>query len=395
MPHPILRLALLVLVTLPACAGEAPLEPEPIDEPLLAVTAGGHTTCALTLGGRAFCWGRGTDGQLGNGGEASESTPVPVAGEHRFTSLTSGYYHTCGLAEGGTAHCWGALQERYGQLGNGETSGSARPVPVGSRHTFTQLSAGQVHTCGLAADGAAYCWGDNTWGQLGDGTTTRRTTPVPVSGGERFASLGAGALHTCGVTVEGRVLCWGDNFFGSVTGDPRAHTPDACSDGGDRRCTLAPHQVQTDQRFAAVDAGDALTCGQTDRGAWWCWGGSAQEALPPSPIEPGPGMEQVVAGSSHTCALSSGGAVRCRGGNNLGQLGAGVQSEFSATPLAVQSGLSFRSLAAGMFHTCAVTHEGAAYCWGGNRDGQLGNGSPQTCWGAYPCSLAPQPVRRP
>lgn len=367
---------------------------EPMHEAISAVTAGGHTSCALTVSGRAFCWGRGTDGQLGNGGETSESAPVPVAGGLHFTSLASGYYHTCGLTGAGTAYCWGARHERHGQLGNGGTSGSVRPVAVDARENFVQLSAGQMHTCGLTAQGTAFCWGDNRWGQLGDGTTTRRATPVPVSGSERFASLGAGALHTCGVTGDGRVLCWGDNFFGSVTGDPRAHTPDTCNAGGDQRCTLVPHQVRTDQRFTTVDGGDALTCGGTDRGAWWCWGGSAQEALLPSEIGPGPGVVVVVAGSSHTCALSAGGGVSCRGGNNLGQLGIGVESEFSPGPVLVPGDRSYRSLAAGMFHSCAVTREGVAYCWGGNRDGQLGNGSPQTCWGSYPCSLLPQPVRR-
>jgi alpha-tubulin suppressor-like RCC1 family protein len=388
------RNLLAVAILFSACTGEAPLDPEPLDEPLASITAGGHTTCALTVSGRAFCWGRGTDGQLGNGGATSTSTPVPVAGDLRFTALTAGYYHTCGLAEGGRPYCWGAQQERYGQLGNGGTGGSARPVAVSGPAAFTQLSAGQVHTCGLAPDGVAYCWGDNTFGQLGDGSTRGRTTPGPVSGGERFAWIGAGALHTCGVTRDGRVLCWGDNFFGSVTGDPNAHTPDTCGAGGDPRCTLFPHPVQAGVPFTNVDGGDALTCGGTAGGAWWCWGGSAQSAKPPAQIEPGPGMGQVVAGSSHTCAQSEAGQVRCQGGNNLGQLGAGIVSEFSGTPVSVQSEHAFRSLAAGMFHTCAVTRDGVAYCWGGNRDGQLGNGSPHTCWGSYPCSTAPQPVRR-
>lgn len=389
------RIPLLVALLLSACTEKAPLEPVPPGEPLLSVTAGGHTTCALTVSGRAFCWGRGTDGQLGNGGDASQTRPVPVAGGLHFTSLSAGYYHTCGLTGEGTAYCWGARQESHGQLGNSSAEGgSTRPVRVSTPLRFVQLAAGQVHTCGLAADGRAYCWGDNYWGQLGDGTTVDRAAPVPVQGGERFTSIGSGAAHVCGTTTDGRVLCWGDNFFGSVTGNPLAHTPDTCRDAGDLRCTLLPTHIQMGASLLRVTGGDAFSCGIAGDGGWWCWGGSSTEPLPPREIASGPKVTAVTAGSSHTCGLTEDGSLLCQGGNNLGQLGSGDATvDFSPSPVYVQGGYSFISVAAGMFHTCAVTRDGVAYCWGGNRDGQLGNGSPQTCHGSYPCSRVPQPVR--
>jgi alpha-tubulin suppressor-like RCC1 family protein len=56
-------------------------------------------------------------------------------------------------------------------------------VPVASGLSFSGVTTGQAHTCGVTAAGAAYCWGANGWGQLGDGTTTNRVTPVLVAGG--------------------------------------------------------------------------------------------------------------------------------------------------------------------------------------------------------------------
>ena len=85
------------------------------------------------------------------------------------------------LTSNGTALCWGFNE--YGQLGNGTTTNSATPVPVAGGHTYTAISVGRDHVCGLTRDHVLYCWGGNSNGSLGIGTTGQFVTvPTRVAG---------------------------------------------------------------------------------------------------------------------------------------------------------------------------------------------------------------------
>ncbi|HSJ23626.1 MAG TPA: hypothetical protein VK929_03005, partial [Longimicrobiales bacterium] len=112
-----------------------------------------------------------------------------------FVQLALGPHHSCGLTAGGTAHCWG--RNDVGQLGTG-TPGEATPVPqpVDTPVLFTSLSSGVGPTCGITADGAAYCWG-------GSGSS-----PEPVAGQLRFSQIASPGGYACGLAEDG-VYCWG------------------------------------------------------------------------------------------------------------------------------------------------------------------------------------------
>ncbi len=293
-----------------------------------------------------------------------------------FAAVSAGGLHTCGLTAPGAAYCWG--DNFFGELGDGTTTDRSSPVLVAAPAgvSFAAVSAGLRHTCGVTAASAAYCWGYNGFGQLGDGTTTDRWTPVRVAGGVSFAAVSAGVAHTCGIPAAGAAYCWGDNFFGEL-GDGTTTSRSSPV------LVAAPAGVS----FAAVSTGIGHTCGVTAAGAAYCWGHNASGQLgdgtttsrsTPRLVAGGVSFAAVRADFSHTCGLTATGAAYCWGDNTSGQLGDGTTTSRSRPVLvAAPGGVSFAAVSGGgeVFHTCGVTAAGAVYCWGNNFFGQLGDGT--------------------
>ena len=208
-----------------------------------SVSAGRSHTCGVPRYNPASatsqvprCWGLNTSGQVGNGTLTFADATTPQAiklplGVTAFdsTTITAGAQHSCAIAIGGAAYCWG--NNGFGQLGKGVavTAASRDSVPqaVAGGLTFAKISAGEFHTCAITLTGAAYCWGLNDHGQLGDGTRTNQVSPVAVTGGLVFRSVSVGELYTCGLVAPlgsltgtsaspGTIYCWGDNLFGQL-----------------------------------------------------------------------------------------------------------------------------------------------------------------------------------
>ena len=86
------------------------------------------------------------------------------------------------MTTGDRAFCWG--NGRSGQIGDGKPYLRFWPRRVAGGLSFSRVSTEGFHTCGETTQNRTYCWGDNSSGQLGDGTATTRLKPVPVAGGE-------------------------------------------------------------------------------------------------------------------------------------------------------------------------------------------------------------------
>jgi alpha-tubulin suppressor-like RCC1 family protein len=340
-----------------------PVDVAGLSSGVTAIAAGDDHSCALLAAGGVKCWGRNLEGQLGNGAmDHSRSTPVDVSGlSSGVVAIAAGGTHSCALLDTDAMKCWG--------------DGVPAPAEVaGPGSGAAALTAGGGHTCALTAAGGVRCWGRNDWGQVGDGTNDQRAGPVEVVGlSSGVAAVDAGGEHTCALLDTGEARCWGRSEFGQLgngtTTDRHAPVEASGLEGGAQ----------------ALAAGRAHNCAISLMGALECWGDNEFGALgdgltadryrPAEVLGLGGGVARVAAGDFHTCAALAAGGVKCWGSNLFGQLGDGTTTHRYA-PVDV-AGLSGKVnwLAAGEYHTCAVTAAGEAWCWGDNSHGQLGDGT--------------------
>ena len=399
----------------PAIAGASALSGKTVSQ----IASGANHSCALTSDGTVACWGRNNKGQLGIGSTDSSAHPLaqaitttgtPLSGK-TITQLVAGGDHTCALASDGTFACWG--DNTHGQLGDYSTTDRtvATAVDVSNTNssalynkTVSQIAAGRDHTCALASDGTLTCWGYNASGQVGDNTSgTDRTVPtaVDVSSGNSsalngltVASVRAGGDHTCALTTSALLACWGENGSGQLgdntTTDRLVPTAvDVTNSNGSALYNLT---------ITSFSLGTSHTCAVTSSGAMACWGDNSdgrigdgtttQRSVPTSPqvsasdwpAQANTTVGAVVAADAHTCALTPAGAAYCWGYNGTGQIGDNTTTtQTSPTAVVTAStalaGRTIASVTAGSGSTCAVTSTGVPVCWGDNTYGQIGDGT--------------------
>ena len=233
------------------------------------------------------------------------------------------------------------------------TNGTSNATIEFSR-IYVQVVTGEEHACGLTDAGEIFCWGGNGNDQLGGYPMISSPLPVAVSGLEgKPVALAAGGFQTCALMEDGSATCWPIDWD---MVEP----------------TVLPG---LEENVTALAGGRWHFCAIVDDEVL-CWGSNRQMQLgngieedrdDPTPVDGLAGKPvAITAGDSHACALLEDGGIQCWGGNRDGQLGDGTTT---TQPIPVDvTGLGGPAvrIAAGRNHTCALLEEGSVWCWGFN-----------------------------
>jgi alpha-tubulin suppressor-like RCC1 family protein len=304
--------------------------------------------------------------------------------------LATGWVHTClSSPSSSQVTCFGKNTD--GPLGNGLATSSAgyptESISLGSNvidiDVGTHKDTGGGFTCAVTEINELYCWGGNNAGQLGQGTEENSLVPLKVNVGNNLGVLkvSTGFDFACAIITDGTVKCWGYMNDGRI-GNGNL--------GGQQLTPISTNSLGVGRSAIDISSGFAHTCALLDDGSVVCWGYGSNGRLghggtntksspfPVSGISATNPTKQITAGYQHTCALMVNGTVQCWGNNAYGELGrVSTSTSINSIPQPVQ-GLEYKNVIhidAGYHATCAVIDDGSAYCWGKNVYGQLGDGN--------------------
>ena len=254
---------------------------------IVRMSNGGMHTCAIGSDNQTYCWGPNDNGQLGNGNTINANRPTRVAlGQIPngifIKQISASVGHTCAIASNNQTYCWGGNQ--YGQLGNGTNNNASIPIAIAQGAIpagvyLTQIQSAGMFTCGLGSNGWVYCWGQNHGGQLGNGTNHNKLVPTQIlqgaiPNGVLIKQISAsGNIHSCALAINNQAYCWGNGDNGKL-GDGNTSGHDS----------LVPTQVlqgaiPVGLAINTIGTGNNHSCALASNNWVYCWGNSTHGLL--------------------------------------------------------------------------------------------------------------------
>ncbi|MBL9020489.1 MAG: hypothetical protein JNL83_40265 [Myxococcales bacterium] len=356
--------------------------PMPLQLALARISAGGRHVCAIGNDTRLWCWGDNDYGQLG--GSAMTMTGDPVLASTTmtdgWTDVAAGTDHTCGIRSG-TVYCWGRNDSR-----------ESRPTQAGPAVTMSAVTltgtpikvyAGNSISCAIMADETAYCWGSINLGAGGSGSPVTQLVASATASVTAWSTIGLGDDHACAIAGgagadTGRLFCWGGDAHNGLGHDTAVNS---------HRTFAMPAETRESSlngaRYRSVDAAEHVTCAVKSTRELHCWGSSGQYHTLGAPddsldvaIDSMTVWEDVSVDRTFACARRTTGAIYCWGNNQDGAMGQGDYEPQRSSPVLVNvhgltSGMT--ALATGEGFACVLDPNANSWCWGANRQGELGN----------------------
>lgn len=317
---------------------------------------------------------------------------------------------------------YGFGENAAGQLGSSLNNGSEAPNPVpaaivlsGAEGQIAEEAAGGEFSLALSTTGQLFAFGSNRFGQLGvargSGTAGANPTPEQVSlpgVSAHVTEIAAGFGHSLALTAAGELYSFGSNESGQLG---------RAENSGSELPNRTPERVELplgEGSIVQIAAGYEQSLALTSAGLLYSWGGNRYGQLgraansgseTPNPIpapvalpEASGPVVQIAAGHDHSLALTAAGQLYSFGGNRFGQLGRSANIETTnPNPIPVRVGLpglvgSVVAIAAGGYHSLALSSSGQIYAFGLNEQGQLGNAASN---GSERANPVPSPVTLP
>jgi alpha-tubulin suppressor-like RCC1 family protein len=337
-----------------------------------AIAAGKDHSLAIRSDGVAWGWGNNAFGELGIGASTTDKVlPVVISGLNGGVAIDAGGTHSHSLKDDGTLVGFG--DNTNGRIGDGTTTVRYLPTAITALSAVVAVTSGADHSLFLKGDGSVYASGNNFYGQVGDGSTTTRTAPTLITGVSSVSAVSAGDSFSVVLEQDGTISSWGRNNSGQLGNGNTTNSTSPVSVSSISTATEIAAGFQHALALLAdgtVRAWGNNSWGQIGDGYW----GSSNNRSTAVEVA---GLDDVIgigAGSSFSMALKDDGTVWTWGGNSQGELGDGTTTDRSS-PAQIAGLSDIIQIAAGNNHALAMTSDGTVFAWGRNVDGQLGDGT--------------------
>ncbi|KAL2335285.1 hypothetical protein Fmac_016498 [Flemingia macrophylla] len=275
---------------------------------------------------------------------------------------------------------WGSGEDGQLGIGNNEERGWVCVVKSLQPHRLRSVVAGSRNSLAIADDGKLFTWGWNQRGTLGYLSETQTKTEnipgqVKALSGVKIVQAAIGGWHCLAVDDQGKAYAWGGNEYGQCGEEPKDDTGRLL-----RRDIVIPQRCAPKLVVRQVAAGGTHSVVLTREGHVWTWGqpwppGDIKQISVPVRVQGLENVRLIAVGAFHNLALQEDGTLWAWGNNEYGQLGTGdTQPRSQPIPVQGLSDLTLVDIAAGGWHSTALTDEGEVYGWGRGEHGRLGFG---------------------
>ena len=291
-------------------------------------------------------WGGNGYGQLGNGTTASTNRPITVASNVVVGAV--GNSHSLFVTMDGVL--WGMGNNQYGQLGNGTTISTNKPVSIASN--VVVAAAGHIHSLFVKTNGTLWAMGYNGWGPLGNGNYTDTNLPVCVA--SNVVAVAAGGNHSLFLKTNGVLWAMGNNQAGQL---------------GKSITTSTNLPIIVASNVVAVKSGALHSLFVKTDGTLWAMGDNVYGELgngklsntQTNPISVASNVVAAAAGGFGSFFVTTNGALWV-----MGQTFGSWPSNIANNVLAISGGV---------YYVLFTKPDGTLWAKGGNSSGQLGIGT--------------------